>query len=61
MRQEVDIPWDLSVLDSVDIISGWERVAREVQKVRLRLLRATRALEEAGIAHAVVGGHAVAE
>ncbi len=43
------------------IISGWERVAREVEKVRLRLLRASEALEQSEIAYAVIGGNAVAE
>jgi len=42
-------------------LSGWERVAQAVEKVRLRLKRAAEALERAGIAYAVVGGHAVAE
>src|SRR5262245_57803896 len=43
------------------MISGWERVAQEVEKVRLRLKRAAETLEQAGIAYAVVGGNAVAE
>jgi len=42
-------------------LSGWERVAQAVEKVRLRLKRAAEALERAGIAYAVVGGHAGAE
>jgi hypothetical protein len=37
-----------------------ERMARAVEKVRDRLLRASRALEDAGIPYAVVGGNAVA-
>jgi hypothetical protein len=37
-----------------------ERAERAVLKVRERLLRATGALNRAGIAYAVVGGHAVA-
>ncbi len=37
-----------------------ERMVRAVEKVRERLLRASKALEEAGIAYAVVGGNAVA-
>src|SRR5436853_5883628 len=37
-----------------------ERMERAVAKVRERLLRATAALNQAGIAYAVVGGHAVA-
>src|SRR5439155_2924361 len=44
-----------------ETISGWERVAQEVEKVRLRLKRAVEALEGAGIPYAVVGGNAVAE
>lgn len=43
------------------LISGWERVARAVEKVRERLQRAVAALEKAGIPYAVVGGNAVAE
>jgi Uncharacterised nucleotidyltransferase len=38
----------------------WERMIRAVEKVRERLLRATAALEQAGIPYAVVGGNAVA-
>ena len=37
-----------------------ERMASSVDKVQERLLRATAALEVAGLAYAVVGGHAVA-
>jgi hypothetical protein len=39
---------------------SWERMIRAVEKVRDRLLRATAALEKAGIPYAVVGGNAVA-
>lgn len=42
---------------------GWDvldRMERAVAKVRERLLRATQALNEAGVPYAVVGGHAVA-
>jgi hypothetical protein len=39
---------------------SWERLARAVDKVRERLLRATAALEAAGLPYAVVGGNAVA-
>ncbi len=39
---------------------SWERMIRAVEKVRERLLRATGALENAGIPYAVVGGNAVA-
>ena len=37
-----------------------DRMVRAVEKVRERLLRATAALEKAGIAYAVAGGNAVA-
>ncbi len=37
-----------------------DRMERAVTKVRERLLRATKALNQAGIPYAVVGGHAVA-
>src|ERR1700748_3547512 len=39
---------------------SWERMIRAVEKVRERLLRATSALEKAGIPYAVAGGNAVA-
>jgi hypothetical protein len=39
---------------------SWERMIGAVEKVRDRLLRATAALEKAGIPYAVVGGNAVA-
>jgi hypothetical protein len=44
-----------------EVISGWEWVAREVEKVRQPLLSSARALEAAGVPYAVVGGNAVAE
>ncbi|MBA4188284.1 MAG: hypothetical protein C0467_09790 [Planctomycetaceae bacterium] len=47
-----------------DIVIGevsWERIVSAVEKVRERLLRATTALEKAGVPYAVIGGHAVAE
>jgi hypothetical protein len=37
-----------------------DRMVRAVEKVRERLLRATAALEQAGVAYAVAGGNAVA-
>jgi hypothetical protein len=37
-----------------------DRMVRAVEKVRERLLRATSALEKAGVSYAVVGGNAVA-
>jgi len=39
---------------------SWERMIRAVEKVRQRLLRASAALEQAGIPYAVAGGNAVA-
>jgi hypothetical protein len=39
---------------------SWERMIRAVEKVRERLLRASSALDRAGIPYAVVGGNAVA-
>ncbi len=39
---------------------SWERMIRAVEKVRDRLLRATTALNQAGVPYAVVGGNAVA-
>jgi hypothetical protein len=42
-------------------ISGWERVAAAVEKVRDRLRRAVEALAAAKVPYAVVGGNAVAE
>ncbi|MBB02702.1 MAG: hypothetical protein CMJ47_08655 [Planctomyces sp.] len=39
---------------------SWERMIGAVEKVRERLERATRALNQAGIDYAVVGGNAVA-
>jgi hypothetical protein len=41
-------------------LASWERVALAVDEVRQRLLRVTAALEQAGIAYAVIGGNAVA-
>lgn len=47
--------------NSTAAVSGWDRVAREVEKVRERLKRSTEALEAAGVPYAVIGGNAVAE
>ncbi|HEX5103959.1 MAG TPA: nucleotidyltransferase family protein [Pirellulaceae bacterium] len=49
MSNVVTMPWE--ILD---------RMERAVAKVRDRLLRATAALNQAGVPYAVVGGHAVA-
>lgn len=43
------------------LISGWERSARAVENVRVRLRRVTVALETAAIPYAVIGDCAVAE
>src|SRR5437763_14847331 len=40
---------------------GWERALMAAEMVKERLRRATRALEQAGVPYAVVGGNAVAE
>src|SRR6202165_3990076 len=40
---------------------GWERALMAAEKVKERLRRATKALDAAGVAYAVVGGNAVAE
>ena len=40
---------------------GWERALMAAEKVKERLRRATRALDDANIPYAVVGGNAVAE
>src|SRR5262249_34627313 len=39
---------------------SWERMSNAVEKVRQRLLRAARALEQAQVPYAVAGGNAVA-
>jgi hypothetical protein len=39
---------------------SWERMSNAIEKVRQRLLRAARALEQAGVQYAVAGGNAVA-
>ena len=43
------------------LIVGWERALMAAEKVKERLRRAIRALENAGVPYAVVGGNAVAE
>jgi hypothetical protein len=44
-----------------ETVIGWERALMAAEKVKERLRRATRALDEAGVRYAVVGGNAVAE
>ena len=39
---------------------SWERMSNAVEKVRERLLRAARALDQAAVPYAVIGGNAVA-
>src|SRR4051812_33916283 len=39
---------------------SWERMIAAVEDVRERACRATAALRQSGIAHVVIGGHAVA-
>ena len=39
---------------------SWERMSNAVEKVHQRLLRAARALDQAGVPYAVAGGNAVA-
>ena len=41
-------------------LQSWERTIRAAELVKERLLRTTAALENAGIAYAVIGGNAVA-
>lgn len=41
-------------------LQSWERTIRAVELIKKRLLRATAALENAGVAYAVIGGNAVA-
>jgi hypothetical protein len=41
-------------------LQSWERTLRAVELVKERVLRATSALENAGINYAVIGGNAVA-
>jgi hypothetical protein len=39
---------------------SWERMSKAVEKVRQRLLRTAKALDQAGVPYAVAGGNAVA-
>jgi hypothetical protein len=47
--------------DAVVTPIGWERALMAAEKVKERLRRATKALDDAGVPYAVVGGNAVAE
>ena len=49
------------MVESTIKINGWERALMAAEKVKERLRRATRALDDAGVPYAVVGGNAVAE
>src|SRR5258707_15098610 len=47
--------------DAAVIPIGWERALMAAEKVKERLRRATKALDDAGVPYAVIGGNAVAE
>src|SRR2546425_2707939 len=47
--------------DAAAGLIGWERALMASEKVKERLRRATKALDDAGVPYAVVGGNAVAE
>src|SRR5712691_12913643 len=47
--------------DAVIAPIGWERALMAAEKVKERLRRATKALDDAGVPYAVAGGNAVAE
>src|SRR5580700_6995203 len=47
--------------DAVIAPIGWERALMAAEKVKERLRRATKALDDARVPYAVVGGNAVAE
>jgi Uncharacterised nucleotidyltransferase len=47
--------------DATARINGWERALMAAERVKERARRATRALDDAGVPYAVVGGNAVAE
>ena len=49
------------MVDLQTIPIGWERGFMAAENVKLRLRRATNALDEAGVPYAVVGGNAVSE
>lgn len=49
------------MVDLSTIPIGWERGLMAAENVKERLRRATRALDEAGVPYAVVGGNAVSE
>ncbi len=56
--EDISTPWTAQTVGmNGDIL---DRMERAVAKVRERLLRATRALNQAGVPYAVVGGNAVA-
>src|SRR6202166_1831478 len=47
--------------DAASAPIGWQRALVAAQKVKERVLRATKALDDAGVLYAVAGGNAVAE
>lgn len=51
----------MSLANSSITISGWERVAMAIERIRQRLHRTAAALDAAQVPYAVIGGNAVAE
>src|SRR5256885_14923305 len=47
--------------DAASGLIGWERALMAAEKVKERLRRATKALDDASVPYAVAGGNAVAE
>src|SRR6266567_1468633 len=47
--------------EPVGTVSAWERALMAAEKVKERLRRATKALDDAGVPYAIAGGNAVAE
>src|SRR5882757_1243410 len=50
-----------TMTDPTGIVSPWERSLMAAEKAKERVRRAAKALDDAGVAYAVVGGNAVAE
>src|SRR5438445_5314517 len=55
------IDWRNGASMSESVIIGWERALMAAEKVKERLRRSTKALDDAGVPYAVAGGNAVAE
>src|SRR5437667_12581123 len=47
--------------ETAPTLIGWERALMAAERVKERLRRATKALDDAGVPYAVAGGNAVAE